>query len=47
MGDIIASGIVILLIGLAIYKMYKDKKQGKHCSGCSGCPSESSCESKK
>lgn len=46
MGDYIAGGIVILIIGLAIYKMYRDKKAGKHCTGCSGCPSESQCGSK-
>jgi hypothetical protein len=46
MGNIIAGGMIVLLLGLAIYKMYKDKKAGKHCSGCSGCPSQCDCESK-
>lgn len=27
MGDFIAGGIVILLVGLALYKMYRDKKK--------------------
>ncbi len=47
MGNIIAIGVVAIVVGLAIYKMYKDKKQGKHCSGCSACPSQSDCESKR
>ncbi|QUH30092.1 FeoB-associated Cys-rich membrane protein [Vallitalea guaymasensis] len=47
MGNFIAGGIIILLVGLAIYKMYKDKKAGKKCSGCSSCPAQSNCESKK
>lgn len=45
MGNIITGGIIILLIGLASYKLYKDKKAGKHCTGCSSCPSQSTCGS--
>ncbi|GMQ63037.1 FeoB-associated Cys-rich membrane protein [Vallitalea maricola] len=47
MGNFIAGGIIILLVGLAIHKMYKDKKAGKKCSGCSSCPAQCDCESKK
>ncbi|MCT4688556.1 FeoB-associated Cys-rich membrane protein [Vallitalea sp.] len=47
MGNFIAGCIIILLVGLAIYKMYKDKKAGKKCSGCSSCPTQCDCESKK
>ncbi|GKX30385.1 hypothetical protein SH1V18_28650 [Vallitalea longa] len=47
MGNFIAAFIIILLVGLAIYKMYKDKKAGKKCSGCSNCPAQYNCQSKK
>lgn len=46
MGNIIAGGIIVLLIGLASYKIYRDKKMGKACSGCSSCPTADSCGSK-
>lgn len=46
MGNVIAALIIILLVGLAIYKMYKDKKAGKKCSGCNSCPYHSDCDSK-
>ncbi len=36
MADMIISGIVILLIGLAIAYIVKAKKNGVKCIGCSG-----------
>ncbi len=47
MGDFIAIGIVVLILGIAIVKIYRDKKNnvcgcGKSCGGCPG-----SCEQKE
>lgn len=42
-GTLIAGGIVLLLVGLVVWKMVKDKKSGKSiqcggdCSKCKGC----------
>lgn len=43
LGTAIAGGIVLLLVGLVVWKMVKDKKSGKSiqcggdCSKCKGC----------
>ena len=38
MGDMIIGGIIMIVLGLAVFKMYRDKKNHKSCcSSCSGC----------
>lgn len=43
LGTVIVAGIVLLLVGLVVWKMIKDKKNGKSiqcggdCSKCKGC----------
>ena len=53
MTDYIVVGIIILVVGAAIFYIIREKKKGKRCIGCpyaSSCSSQggcSSCESKK
>ncbi|MBE5905385.1 MAG: FeoB-associated Cys-rich membrane protein [Lachnospiraceae bacterium] len=38
MGNVIVGGILVIIVGLAIYKLRKDKKNGKGCCGdCGSC----------
>ena len=48
LGTIIISLILLLVVGLVIYKMISDKRKGKSSCGCgcSNCPSSSFCHSK-
>lgn len=41
-GDLIAIGIIVVIIGLAAFYIYKAKKSGKKCIGC---PDSGSCGS--
>lgn len=49
LGTIIVSAILIMIVGLIIYKQIKNKKEGKSsCScGCSGCAMSEICHGKK
>lgn len=46
-GTISVSAVLILIIGLIIFKMIRDKKKGKSSCGCgcSSCPMSGSCHS--
>ena len=44
MGEYIAIGIIVLIIGLAVFYVVKAKKSG---SKCIGCPHAKSCKNKK
>ncbi len=49
MGNIIVIGIILVIIGLASYKVYLDKKNNVKCSGCphsKSCGTKDSCGSK-
>lgn len=43
LATIVVALLVLVALGLAVYKMIRDKREGKHscscggCSGCSGC----------
>ena len=43
MGNIIVLGIIVLIVGLSVYKIVRDKKNNVKCSGCSACPMNSNC----
>jgi hypothetical protein len=45
LGNIIVSAILVVVVGLVVFKMIKDKKSGKSsCScGCAGCPMSGKC----
>ncbi len=37
LGSILVGLLLLIIVGLAIYKLYRDEKSGKgSCSGCSG-----------
>jgi len=37
----IVGTVVVVIVGLAVYKVYKDRKDGKGCScACGECPSD-------
>ena len=45
-GTIFVSAIIIVIVGLIIYKQIKNKKEGKaacSCGGCSGCSMQEFC----
>lgn len=44
MGDLIVVGILIVLVGAALYYILKEKKKGIRCIGC---PSAGCCPGKK
>ncbi|MEE1056354.1 MAG: FeoB-associated Cys-rich membrane protein [Acutalibacteraceae bacterium] len=48
-GTISVSAVLILIIGLIIFKLIRDKKKGKSSCGCgcSSCPMNGSCHSSK
>ncbi len=48
-GTISVSAVLILIIGLIIFKLIRDKKKGKSSCGCgcSSCPMNGSCHSNK
>ena len=39
MGNVIVGSIIVIVLGLAIYKIYRDKKNNTSpcCGGCAGC----------
>ena len=43
MGDIIVVGILVLLVGAAVFYLWKEKKKGNRCVGC---PSAGCCSKK-
>ncbi|MBO5488852.1 MAG: FeoB-associated Cys-rich membrane protein [Eubacterium sp.] len=46
MENFIVGGILVILVGIAIYAMWKAKKKGAHCIGCpsaGSCPAKCSC----
>lgn len=47
MGDFIIVGILILLVGAAVFYLWKEKKKGNRCVGCpsAGCCSKKNCGS--
>ncbi|MBO4748285.1 MAG: FeoB-associated Cys-rich membrane protein [Clostridiales bacterium] len=49
LGTIIISLILLVVVGLVIYKMISDKRKGKSSCGCNcgSCPSSSICHSRK
>lgn len=49
LGTIIISLILLVVVGLVIYKMISDKRNGKSSCGCNcaSCPSGSMCHSPK
>ena len=42
--DFIVIGVIVLILGLAIFAIYRSKKSGKKCIGC---PDSGSCPSAK
>ena len=48
-GTIIVASILIILVGLIIFRQIKNKKEGKSSCGCgcSGCAMSDVCNSKK
>lgn len=48
-GTILVSAILLVIVGLIIYRLIKNKKEGKgSCScGCSGCAMSDVCHNKK
>ena len=44
-GNIVVLSILVVVVGLVLYKMIRDKKNGKSsCScGCAGCPMRDKC----
>ncbi|MBR5295696.1 MAG: FeoB-associated Cys-rich membrane protein [Clostridia bacterium] len=46
MGDLIVIAVLLLIIGLIIFRMVKNRKAGKKCScGCGECAFKDSCHS--
>ncbi len=44
MGDFIVIAVLLVIIGLIVYRMVKNKKAGKKCScGCSECAFKDGC----
>ena len=45
MGDIIVVGILMILVGAAVFYLWKEKKKGTKCIGCpsAGCCSGKTC----
>lgn len=45
MGDFIVVGILLLLVGAAVFYLWKEKKKGTKCIGCpsAGCCSGKTC----
>ena len=39
LANIIATAVVVLIVGAAIYYIYKEKKKGSKCIGCPYCES--------
>lgn len=48
-GTMFVSAVLILIIGLIIFKLIRDRKKGKSSCGCgcSSCPMNGSCHSNK
>ena len=42
-GNLIAGGVVLMMVSLAIFSIYKNRKHGK----CCGCPHASECRKKQ
>lgn len=47
MGDLIVVGILVILVGAAVFYLWKEKKKGTRCIGCpsAGCCSGKMCGS--
>ena len=49
MADMIVIGILLILVGIAVFYIWKEKKKGTKCIGCpsAGCCSNKVCNDKK
>ena len=47
-GSLLVGGVLLMIVGVVIYRMRKDKKAGKSSCGCncSGCPMGGKCHEK-
>lgn len=49
MNNLIVIGILLVLVGAAVFHIWKEKKKGRRCIGCpsAGCCQTNGCEKKK